>query len=218
MKPASSQDMPRGGRHLPRWRRSLRTTLRQPGQPHKIALGMAVGMFITFTPTVGIQIPLVLILATLLRCSRIAGLIPIWITNVFTAAPIYSFAYWLGVQVLPGEHSINLHELSARIHASMTASLDSSRWFAPLIALWDVTKDVYGPMMLGGALIGIVAAVISYPVTVRIVLWYRARRRRYLETHPNRGKYLTKRLADLVHPHRSAAPSAPHEPPAAPRD
>ena len=42
--------------------------------PHRIALGVAIGIFVTFTPTLGFQMILVAVIATLLRANKFVGL------------------------------------------------------------------------------------------------------------------------------------------------
>ena len=44
--------------------------------PHSIALGTAIGLFIAWTPTVGIHMILVVALALLFRANKVAGLRP----------------------------------------------------------------------------------------------------------------------------------------------
>ena len=44
----------------------------------------------------GIQFVIVMFLATLLNMNRPAAFIAIWITNIATMAPIYTFNYWIG--------------------------------------------------------------------------------------------------------------------------
>ena len=69
-------------------RQWLRALLMLDDTPHHIALGTALGVFIAFTPTVGIQMILVLLLAMLVRpffrFNNVAGLIAVYITNPVT--------------------------------------------------------------------------------------------------------------------------------------
>ncbi len=64
--------------------------------PQAIAGGFALGTFVAFTPTMGIQFFIAMILATLLNMNRPAAFVMIWITNIATVAPIYTFNYWVG--------------------------------------------------------------------------------------------------------------------------
>ena len=64
--------------------------------PHRIALGVAIGFFCGWTPAIGIQMMMVLVLATLLRANKLVGLPIVWITNPLTAAPVYYFNWLVG--------------------------------------------------------------------------------------------------------------------------
>ena len=87
---------------LLRTRPILRWVLTLRSSPKSIAGGFGLGTFVAFTPTMGIQLILAALVATLFRTNRAAALIPVWITNPLTVAPIYTFNYWVGTIVCPG--------------------------------------------------------------------------------------------------------------------
>ncbi|HKI70697.1 MAG TPA: DUF2062 domain-containing protein, partial [Verrucomicrobiae bacterium] len=72
--------------------------------PHRIALGVAVGIFVAWTPTVGFQMILTIILATLLRANKLVGIPFVWISNPFTLGVIYYPNYLLGKFILQGDY------------------------------------------------------------------------------------------------------------------
>ena len=78
----------------------LRKILLLDDTAHSIALGTAIGMFIGMTPTVGIQMILVLCLAfatrPLFHFNKVAALLTVYISNPFTVLPIYWFNYSIG--------------------------------------------------------------------------------------------------------------------------
>ena len=63
----------------------------------EVAAGLAVGLFIGFTPTMGVQILLAAAAAYLLRVNIPAALVGALVTNPFTAPVIYQLEYQLGV-------------------------------------------------------------------------------------------------------------------------
>ena len=75
--------------------------MRLPGSPQALALGVAIGLFLAFTPTLGVQMLLAAVLAAGLRASKAAALAAVWISNPLTAAPIYAATYGVGVWVRP---------------------------------------------------------------------------------------------------------------------
>ena len=75
------------------FRQMYRKLLQLDDTPHSIALGAALGMFITFTPTVGIQVLIVLILSMVVRFNRFAAIVLIYLSNPVTIIPIYYADY-----------------------------------------------------------------------------------------------------------------------------
>lgn len=76
----------------PAWKYSprmlLRSILMLDDSAHSIALGTAIGMFIALTPTVGIQMLMVLCVAFLTRpffkFNQVASLITVYVSNPLT--------------------------------------------------------------------------------------------------------------------------------------
>ena len=62
--------------------------IRLRGTAEEVARGMALGVFIGLTPTMGIQMPLAFFFAMLLKENKIAAVIGVWISNPMTAIPI----------------------------------------------------------------------------------------------------------------------------------
>ena len=67
--------------------------------PHSIALGVALGVFVALTPTMGAQMLIILVVGTLIKANRIIGVLLVWISNPVTIIPMYYGYYWLGGQV-----------------------------------------------------------------------------------------------------------------------
>lgn len=62
-----------------------------------VSTGFAIGIFIALTPTIGVQIPLIIIVALFLRVNIPVALAASWVTNPLTAPVIYSLQYKLGL-------------------------------------------------------------------------------------------------------------------------
>ena len=68
--------------------------------PHRIALGVAIGMFFTLTPFIGVQMVLVVGAAWLLRANKVVGIPLVWISNPATFVPIFYPCYVIGRTLL----------------------------------------------------------------------------------------------------------------------
>jgi uncharacterized protein (TIGR03546 family) len=137
------------------WRKILRfihRVLRSRASPREIAGGLALGMIITFTPTLGLQTLLAISLSTLFRVNPLATLAGIQITNPLTAPFVYAATYRVGTWLLgQGDHSLVLRKLTA---------MDLVRAGA---ALW-----------VGGLALGAVAACVVYTGTLWLLRRWRS--------------------------------------------
>lgn len=119
------------------------------GNPHYIALGMAIGIFVSFTPTIPFHMVLGVMIAFILRGSKSAAAIGVWASNPVTIPVFYYTEFKMGCLVLGRSIPFNAK------YESITSLLKLG---------WDVTLV----MMAGGVVLGIVFGVITYFVTRRI--------------------------------------------------
>lgn len=136
--------------------------------PHRLALGAAIGVFVTFTPTVGIQSFLVLFLAWLLRANKAIGLPTVWVTNPATIVPIYYPCYVIG-RTLLGEPEIGVqwwHELSQPPPGTV----------ATTVFYWDRMLEIAVPLWLGCLIVSTLVGVITYYSVYFGVHYYRSQR------------------------------------------
>lgn len=125
--------------------------------PHRIALGLAIGIFITWTPTMGLQMVLTILLATLMRANKFVGVPFVWISNPVTAVPLYGMNYFIGTCVLPGDYSL------AKFTDSVShAVFAGGSWTEKIAAWWSATIDFFWPLWIGSVLVGLVLAVVTY--------------------------------------------------------
>ncbi len=172
------------------------------GSPHAIALGMACGFFVAFTPTVGAQAILVVLLATLVNANRPVAILPIWITNPVTMAPIYAFTHWIGSFFWAGSDPERAEDQLAA-GAEQIEALDPLSARARVEVFLDMGLDVFVPLWIGGVLVGLVSAAIAYPLTLRLVTRLRERppfkalRRRRMRRRDRRGRTRERRRRNL---------------------
>ncbi|UCE54016.1 MAG: DUF2062 domain-containing protein [Desulfobacterales bacterium] len=127
------------------------------GQPREIALGFALGIFIGMTPTIGIQIPIAVFFAAIFKWSKISAAFGVWITNPLSAPFIYSITYIVGSKLLGLKAPVTLpDELAWAVIKQMVSS-------APRIL---------GALTIGGILIGLPLAILSYYLSFAAVNKY----------------------------------------------
>jgi uncharacterized protein (TIGR03546 family) len=132
--------------------------LRLQENPRKLAWGMALGVFIGFTPTIPFHTVAALSLAAILRVSPVTAFIGIQIGNPLTMGPIYVVAYKVGQFLLYRGKPLVFPE-----------TFSFKAWLA---VLWQGGLA----LQVGGVIIAIPPAIVAYFLTMWIVQRYRRRK------------------------------------------
>ncbi len=138
--------------------------------PHRLALGFAIGVFITLTPTMGFQMALVVFFAWIFRANKVVGVPLVWITNPATMVPIYYPMYYVG-KVLLGHESIGWEWWK-----ELGRQPPTHGWWETAMFYWNKMMEIAAPLWLGCVLVGGALAVLSYFVVYYLVSAYRLRR------------------------------------------
>ncbi len=150
--------------------RFTKKILETEDSPERIARGVAVGSFIAVTPTVGLQVCFALLAATIARGNRLAAVAMTFVLNPFIIVPPsywYFPAYYLGAFLL-GMEPVGF--------ARVAQAYESSKGIFQLLGnLWSLGIDVYGPMLLGGAIIGVPVAFLMRHISLHIISRHRAK-------------------------------------------
>jgi len=167
------------------WRRLriflFRRVLHADDSPHRIALGASIGLFVAWTPTIGIQIVLAIAVAHLLRANKASTFPVIWVTNWFTAAPIYYFNWVVGHAIVRGrfEHSREIRRKMLDVFRNPQGELvifdrlfDADFWQQIRSAMLHFGVDLW----VGSLIVGMVLAVLLYLPSRWLVVAIRRRR------------------------------------------
>jgi uncharacterized protein (DUF2062 family) len=138
---------------------------------------VAIATFVAFTPTIGAQMVIAVAIAAALRANKAVCIPIVWITNPFTAVPIYSFCWMIGARIVDAENGANFHAVVERITEVATVHhwfhlLEWSFWSSVLALLVDLGVELW----LGGCILGLVSGVVLYGLTRWGVTVYRRRR------------------------------------------
>jgi len=149
--------------------------LRLQGDPHSLALGVAIGLFVGITPTIPLHSALIIILAWPLRGNILAALIAATaISNPLTWLPQYYFSWKIGNWLLPG------HLSWTRIQSLLclfTSGIGFKQCLAPLKQLG---LEAVGVMLVGGVLLAIPITCAGYILSFK---FFSALRKKRLEKH-----------------------------------
>jgi uncharacterized protein (DUF2062 family) len=177
---------PRGGW----WRAAsyvMHRVRRLPDPPHRIARGVAVGIFVSFTPFYGFHFVLGGIFAWMIRANIPAALMATFVGNPLTFPFIASISVRLGTWMLgmPGNGMALPRVVAAFGQAMLELWRNLAAPFTSQVMHWDRFVDlflhVFLPYLVGGLGPGLVAAIIGYMATHRIITAYQHRRLRKLK-------------------------------------
>jgi uncharacterized protein (DUF2062 family) len=133
--------------------------LRLKGQPQEVAGGVAIGVFVGMTPTVPLHTILAVLIALILKKSKLAAALGVWVANPFFLPFIYLLDYKVG-QLFTGAEGPSL------AHSNFS--------IANLVRLgWSISY----PLLFGGIITGLLCAIPSYFISKRLILLYQSRRR-----------------------------------------
>ena len=145
--------------------------------PHRIALGVAIGIFVTWTPTMGLQMMLTVALCFLLRANKFVGVPFVWISNPLTIVPIYGPNYFVGCRIL--DHPAT--DAWKTLHRASTAATDG--WLDRIGTWFDAIKPIFLELWVGSIVVGLVLGIITYFVVYSMVIIYRAKLKAFHEHH-----------------------------------
>ncbi len=135
-------------------RSMIRVLLGSSDNPATIARGFAVGIFVAFSPFLGLHTVLTISLAFLVRGNRLVSLLASWICNPLTMIPILYFDFKVGEILL--SYSVpfpnDIHTLKDIMYAG---------------------SQVAWPLLVGGHLIGLVLGLASLPIINYLVTYLR---------------------------------------------
>ena len=125
--------------------------------PNKLASAFALGVFIAFTPTIGLHTISCLFFAWVFRLSKLVVLTAAFINNPWTIVPLYGFCLWFGIK-MTGSDTTTPHIAWHEITYSNA---------------YLILKPYLWPFVAGTLVIGAVAAIISYGLIYWAVIQHR---------------------------------------------
>jgi len=189
---------PKGG-----WSRAVSYVMhrlrRLPDPPHRIARGVAAGVFVCFTPLFGLHFFLAAFLAFLMQGNILAALLATFFGNPLTFPLIAGISLELGswMSGTPGGFHFEIvtrafSQASVELWANFRAIFngDAADWHR----MGAFYRGVFWPYLIGGIVPGIIAGVACYMLTRPAVAAYQKRRVKKLQER------FEKRRAKLARP------------------
>ena len=172
---------------------------RIPDTPHKISLGMSCGIFASFTPLFGLHFLIAGLLSYLLRANVLASLIGTFVGNPLTFPIITVFNLKLGEWIIgSSEYSSGdggkifegFLDFIFLIYKSFFTEGSIGENNVPRMN--EFLNGVFIPYSLGGLILGISVAIISYFLLRPLVSTYK-KKRDSLKARRLKKKFIRKR-------------------------
>ena len=120
------------------------------GSPSRVAAAFGIGVFLAFSPLLGLHTALALAAALAFRLNKVAILTGAWINNPWTIAPIYSAGTLVGCALLG---------VAPVIPAGVDWSLEGRAFYA---ALATTLRPLLWPFLIGNLVLGTVAGLVAF--------------------------------------------------------
>lgn len=155
------------------WRRLqqivIHNVLHLDDTPHRIAWGVFIGAIIAFTPTLGLQILIYIAVATLLGANKVSGIPILFVSNPFTAVPLYYTTWKIGAAVMHPDKEITRATIKQWLGNTGRALKDDGIGRLLEAEFWKeagrLLASTGAELWVGGLLCGIVVALPVYFLT-----------------------------------------------------
>jgi uncharacterized protein (DUF2062 family) len=157
------------------WRISVhavRGVTRLQDTPHRIATGVACGLFSSVLPILG-QTVVGIVLTRLLRGNIVASLPWSWISNPVTSPLIFYGCYRVGILLIPGQEVLSWVQMEA-----MVTKFQAMGFREALAEAAGVFAGAALPLGLGSLLVGAIVGGIGYAGAWGVVTTIQQRRAR----------------------------------------
>ncbi|MGD8761277.1 MAG: DUF2062 domain-containing protein [Desulfobacteraceae bacterium] len=120
------------------------------GDPHYVATGMAIGVFVSITPTIPFHTIVAVCLSLIFRGSKAAAAIGVWFSNPLTIPILYFASFKTGVLLFGASNTVSIRGGS-------------------LTELLELGLDVTIASISGGIILGILPGIATYFITRKII-------------------------------------------------
>ena len=157
---------------------------RLPDSPKNISFGVAIGVFVSFSPFFGVHVLLAFLIARSLRVNILAAVLGTFMGNPITFPIIAALNFGIGDLFI----NVSTEEVSSK--SFLQQLVDVSYAFSGNVGMMmrgkstdfsTVLEFFYGiflPYLVGGLILGVAVGVVSYFIMLPMIVTYKARKAR----------------------------------------
>jgi hypothetical protein len=153
------------------FRAAFRRLLAIDDPPERTALAFSIGVFIAFSPFLGLHTIMATVVAFAFRFNKIAIYTGTFINNpILTLVPIIIISYAVGAFILGRPLSIP----DEGVELLRDPHLFTGDYYRRLfVQSWN---NIVWPFAIGGTVLSVVCSIVAYPLTLRALRAYRNRK------------------------------------------
>ncbi len=158
----------------------LKKLLHIEDTPERTALAFSIGIFLGFSPFLGLHTLVGLVIAFLFGLNRVALLLGVWTNTPWWLVPFYMVATWVGME-LTG-FRMEWATLKGIFQLGMERGFTSPIFWGGLTSQWGLLLSY----LIGSCLLSLLLGVVAYPLSLKWIRFYRYKREkaRTLENEP----------------------------------
>ena len=135
----------------------FRELLHLDDPPRRLAVALAVGVFVSCTPFWGLQTVLAVAVAAAFRLNRAATVLGTWLNLPWFAPIVYGAAIKIGFLVAPG-----LREADAASFDLLIGDPGALSWST----VWSWLRGSSLPLLVGSTIVGLLAGAATYAIAL----------------------------------------------------
>ena len=116
-------------------------------EPHQVAMGYALGIFLAATPFIGLKVFIAIALTFIFKWNKVAAIFGVFHINFLTGPVFYGFSYIVGSSVLG---------------ADVSGALNLSFTMNSLHQIFTTNTIVFVSLLAGGFILGFPMAIAAY--------------------------------------------------------
>jgi len=145
--------------------------------PKRIAMGVSLGLFVAWTPILGVHMMMVLFLAIIAKANKIVSIAAVWVSNPLTYIPMWSAGYMFGkfiLKIFTGTSADQPENITQQVSSFSLSEffnrfLELAFWKEMAASLWSKGPELW----LGSLIIGIISAIAGYFLTYHFIIKHR---------------------------------------------
>ena len=138
--------------------------------PERTALAFSIGIFLGFSPFLGLHTLTGLAIAFLFRLNRVAILVGVWTNTPWWLVPYYTLATWLGTWVV--RFQIDRATLEGMFQLGKGKGFLTSEFWTQIVSQWGLLVS----FLTGSLILALLFSLIAYPLSLRGIRFYRSQK------------------------------------------